>query len=250
MKVETENMNVSFVTNMQSKRTFAAFAKMKSNIKTKPAPSVTRDDLVYFVHDFRRELQGLDVMNIDLKSAYAHCLYIDGYITKETYAYIKRLNKPERLAAVGMLASRKEKYNFKKGLPDFEGEQISEFAPFFFHAVKRTYSIMTDLRRIIGKRYLFTWVDGIYFLPDAETLVECDEYLRALKFPYTTEYLNDFNVRINDRKIFVSFNKDRDVKTFNIPILPSTVLKSVHDAILRNGGKNGNSINSHKIKKQ
>lgn len=249
MKIVTENINLHFVTKEQSKRTFAAFAKIKSGLKDKTPPDVTRDDLIYFVHDFRKDMSGESVMNIDLKSAYAHCLFIDGFIPRKTYSYIKKLNKPERLAAVGMLASRKENFRFSKGKPDFEGETVSPYAPYFFHAVRRTFDIMSELKRIIGRDYLFTWVDGIYFRPNGRALADCDDFLRSLKFPYSTEYLNNFSVRIYERKVFVSFFKEQEYKTFNIPLTPSPITQAMHRAILASGNAVKPSTNFSNIKK-
>lgn len=241
MRVESPEMNISFVATMQTKQTFAGFAKLKSNLKDKPKPDIKRDDLVYYTHDFKRNAHYDKVFNIDLKSAYVTILFNDGLITKETYDYVCKLKKQERLACVGMLASRKELYSFTKGNPKANGEKVSEYAPFFYYAVNRTYEIMNELKKILGRGRLFTWVDGIYFLPDEDGMSDCMAYLDSINFPYTVDVLTNFNVDIFPRKIKVTFykpgKKGDEFRLFNLPVIPNIYQKALHKALLHTGHK-------------
>lgn len=219
----SDELQQKFVANMQSNRTFAAFAKIKSNVKDKPVPLINKDDIVYFIHDFKQSSFISKVINIDLKSCYATVLFNDGMITEDTFKYLSRLNKQERLASVGMLASRKKKFSFSSNSDIYDfSEKVSPTSAFFFYAVKRTYEIMTDLRNIIGNSYLFTWVDGIYF-SDETKVAECREYLAQINFKYTIDELKDFDLRVLDKKILLLFKKwdnkkgDYGIKTFNLP---------------------------------
>lgn len=232
--IKSDLITRKFVKQMQSKRTFAAFQKLKGDVKDKPVPELDMNQLSYFVHNFRRDSHHPEVFNIDLKSAYATILYLDGYISEATYTYLSKVNKQERLASVGMLASKSHTFYFSNtGEPvDAPAPEISPYANFFFYAVKRTADIMDELKAICGNTYLFTWVDGIYFLPDEQVFADCCECLEKIGFKYSVEYLSDFKVVLNDVCTKVLFKKAGKTKLFNLPHANSefkkTVIESIH----------------------
>jgi hypothetical protein len=235
---QADGIEKKFVSSLQSNRTFACFAKLKSNLKDKPIPDIDTEKLKYFSHDFQRDDFIGDVLNIDLKSAYATILYRDGYITRDTFEYISAGTKQERLVSVGMLASKKQHFKFDGGrivgTPD---EIISPFSNFFFYAVKRTSEIMDELRILCGNNYLFTWVDGIYFMPDFKARTACEDYLKSLQFAHTTEWLKDFKVKIGAKKISIDFykmNKDGEWlrKPFDLPHANSAFKRLIVEAVL------------------
>lgn len=240
--IDNESWSEKYVANMQSVRTFAAFAKLKKAIKEKQVPNIDREDVIYYTHNFKDNVYIESVVNIDLKSAYATILYNDGYIGDDAFNYLMRCKKQERLSSVGMLASRKEIFTFEKGDPKGEPEEVvSPNSGFFFYAVKRTYEIMDELRRICGNDYLYTWVDGIYFLPDPTKLKMCQEYLRKLKFNFTTDILSQFEVRIKQDMVLVQFIKEGKRKIFNLPGIESEFKRILTDSILLFNDKNKNN---------
>lgn len=231
-KFKTELFERKFVHNMQSNRAFACFAKLKSDLKDKPIPDIDQDKLSYFVHNFKQDIQHANVTNIDLKSAYATVLYNDGYISKATMDYISKGTKQDRLVSVGMLASKKQYFKFDTGKIIQNDEIISPTSNFFFYAVRRTSEIMDDLKVICGNRYLFTWVDGIYFIPDMEVEQACKAYIEAIGFKSSCDDLTDFRVRITKKHVAVNFNKDGKPKPFNLPIPGSEFKRLMVEAIL------------------
>jgi len=254
--VEAGEIQKKYVATMQTKRTFAAFSKIKSNVKDKEPPIVNKDELIYFIHDFKKSAFHKRVVNIDLKSCYATVLLREGMINEDTFKYLSKCNKQERLASVGMLASKKKIFYFDNSeIYDFD-EIVSPTAPFFFHAVKRTYEIMSELKSIIGSSYLFTWVDGIYFT-DESKILECTDYLDSIGFAYTVEELQNFDLKIFDSKIMLVFYKWSDKKktyspkTFNLPSPTSEFANLMVDSIrlLNNKNKN-NETGKSKISRQ
>lgn len=225
---------INFTKHEQSRATFAAFSKLKSNLQDKEKPNIQPDDVSYFIHDFKEPLYVESVCNLDLKSAYANVLFFDGMITKDTHKYLSKLVKKDRLSAVGMLASKKQVIEFRKGQAVGEREERSEFAPFFFLAVKRTFEIMSELKKICGKSYLFTWVDGIYFLPDPGIEKACKQYLHQIRFPFSSEMLSEFDVQFHPRSIKVSFfrNRKERKKRFDLPMPDSAFTKIMSNALL------------------
>lgn len=243
IQYKADGLDRKFVHSMQTNRAFACFAKLKKDLKDKPTPYIDMDRLSYFVHDFKHDTYVGDVINIDLKSAYATILYMDGYITRDTFKYLCNGNKQERLVSIGMLASKKQHFSFRMGEIVSHDEVVSPFSNFFFYAVRRTSEIMGELSSICGNNYLFTWVDGLYCRPDKYMVMECDAYLRSLGFKSSIDSLRNFNVRVTKKKVTVDFEKydkarkEWERKPFNLPLVNSEFKRLVIDAILSNKSK-------------
>lgn len=231
-RIESDILDRKFVYSMQTNQCFAAYAKVKSNVKEKPVPDVKKENLVYFEHDFKESCSIDKVYNIDLKSAYATVLYRDGYIKKDTYDYLGRLPKHDRLASVGMLASKKKTFGFtaKGDIATFEST-VSPLENFFYHAVERVFDIMQTLKSLIGQDYLFTWVDGIYFRPNLSALLLCEDFLRSIGFRYTEEVLYDWQVRMVRGAVKLFFIKEGKVKSFSLPAKESEFASIMGEAM-------------------
>lgn len=250
---DSKILSAKFVHSMQSNRSFACFAKLKSDLKSKPVPEIDMREISYFIHDFKNDEYVGDVINIDLKSAYATVLYRDGYISQHTYNYICKGTKQERLTSVGMLASKKQYFEFDAGKIINEQEIISEYSNYFFYCVKRTGEIMNELKEIAGNDYLFTWVDGIYFRPNLEAIEACEKYIADIGHKSTTEWLREFSVKINPKFVNVSFEKfskgEWKAKPFNLPHADSEFKRIIVDAILSRKLKTQRLLNNlNKIK--
>lgn len=237
LAIESDFFKKKFVKTMQSNRVFAAFSKIKSNVKHFMPPAINRSRLVYFQHNLRKDSFNEVVYNIDLKSAYANILKSEGYITEETFKYLSKIGKQSRLAAIGMLASRKSTFYFNNGMATDDSTSISDTADFFFYAVQKTSEIMDTLRRICGQSYLFTWVDGIYFKPDDEVLKDCTEYLESIGFPNSFDALRDFKVKIDTNCTRVTFYKEDKLKYFNLPHQTNDFKKTIVNSILSKQSK-------------
>jgi hypothetical protein len=230
---------------MQTNMCFAAYAKIKKDVKAKLPPKISKEELSYFEHDFKQSSFIKEVYNIDLKSAYATILFNEGYLSKDTFSYLARLPKHDRLASVGMLAAKKKIFTFNKlgSIYEFE-EKISDLEQFFYYAVRRTFEIMQDLKKILSSDYLFTWVDGIYFLPNMEKLVKCENYLRYIKFPYSEEVLTNWKVHMVSGAVRLNFYKDGRPKSFSLPAKQNTFASIIADSLITlNNNKNEKSNN-------
>lgn len=241
-QIETLENKWKYVANIQSNRTFAAFAKIKSDLKGKIIPNIDRNDLIYFQHDFKESMYIESVINVDIKSAYATVLRNDGFISEKTFKYLQKATKPERLASVGMLASKKEIFEFKSGIPISAEEKISENSGLFFHAVQRTYEVMSELKKICERNYLYTWVDGIYFLPNDNSRFRCINYLSDLNFKYSVDVLEEFEVKVKPESILVTFKKDGKRKVFNLPSPTSEFKRIIIDTIIQMNNQQSSGI--------
>lgn len=231
-KIDCASVARKYVYTLQSNQCFAAYMKAKRDCMQKPVPNVSIEDLVYFEHDFRESCQIDRVYNIDLKSAYATVLQKEGIISTDTFNYLSRLPKHDRLAAVGMLASKKKTFTF-----DHSGEvksydtSISNLENFFYFAVQKTYEIMSVLKMILGDCYLFTWVDGIYFMPDMKKLVACEDYLRSIHFKYSEDVLTNWDVRVVKGAVKLFFIKEGQTKCFSLPAKESEFNRIIADVL-------------------
>ena len=231
LEIVSDIINIQFLHSMRSNRCFAAYAKVKSNVTKHEVPKVKKHELEYFMHDFREDYYADHAINIDIKSAYPTVLLNDGYITQETFDYLSKIPKLDRLAAIGMLASKKYVFNYGGNGELLNFEKItSPLENFFFHCVKRVGDIMNDLKKLSNADYLFTWVDGIYLKTNDEYLYDIAPHLEANKFKYSVDIIHNFRVKVLQGKLKIDFWKedktkdDREIckqKFFVIPPTPS-----------------------------
>lgn len=210
--------NIQFVQSMRGKQCFAAYSKIKSDISKKELPIVDKEKLRYFEHDFKADFFAEEIYNVDLKSAYATILYNDNYISESTFKYLSKIPKLDRLASVGMLASKKHifEYNDKGELKNYS-KYVSPTENFFFYCVQKTDEIMQNLKFICYEKYLFSWVDGIYFNASPDLLSDIQHFLLSNFMPFTVDILKDFRVQITGNKCKISFKKNGKIKFFQIP---------------------------------
>ena len=222
-RIKSEAYDLHFMKQEQSNRTFAAFAKCKKDCLKKPLPIIQKDKLKYFSHKFKEGNFYADtIYNFDLKSAYAQILFNDGYISKDTFIYLSRLPKLSRLAAVGMMASKKNIYEISEdGKILSEEKIISPTSNYFFYCVQRMAEIIKGAADILGNGFLFSWVDGIYFNDCPETVKQdakiiIEEYFKKIKTPVTFEILTEFEIQENEDYFKTTYRKEGKLKVINI----------------------------------
>lgn len=215
---ESELRNILFQKEYRSSAMFAAYSKIKKDIEGKNLPHVDPDKLHYYMSGFKGgEIYSDKIYNIDLKSAYASILLNKGVLSKKTFNYLQRLPKMERLVSVGMLASRKNSFHFNsKGQIISETETVSPYANFFFSAVKETYTIMNECRAILGNDFLFSWVDGIYFM-NRRHKTSIMNWLKARNLRATFSVLHEFEIEMSHECHRLTYKKDGQLKHFIIP---------------------------------
>jgi len=222
-KIITETTIINFTSKNLSNKCFAAanFVKtdiVKSGIKK---PNVNIQDLEYFAQNLKMESIE-KVVNFDITKAYPSILLADGFITKKTFDYLCIINKTERLAAIGMLARKKNITTFENGKPILNVIDRKETSEYFFYLVEKTNKIINEIRQKCELRFLFSWVDGIYFeftnessLFAAEKIVNeiCENY----KLKFTTEILLNYISNFENECFEIYFDKGDKIKRFTIP---------------------------------
>lgn len=151
-------------------KTFALYNKIKKDL-TKNARKVAEiinsfDPFKTKYYSVRYGLVPQTLENaccFDLNNAYSTILYTMGLVSRETLDYLNSASKPERLAAVGMLATSKNRHYYESGeISDVE-IIANPYAPLFFNCVQITHEITEYIKDRFPDFWLLTWVDGVYF---------------------------------------------------------------------------------------
>lgn len=248
-KIVSKLTEVQFMKNAQSSKVFIAYQKLKQDIQGKPKPDVDMRRLKYYSSNLNPKFIYADtIFNIDIKSAYASILYNDNVISRDTFNYIMGLPKLDRLATVGMLAGRKNIFQFNEnGKIESSVEIVSETANFFFYAVQRTYEIMNRCKGEIYDDFIFSWVDGIYFGRPCSSIVVRD-VLAQFGLKCSFDALTDFEVKDAPDYIVLTYIKDDERKVFNLPKQNNVIRETLYNFLANKDYQN--KVEKSKITKQ
>ena len=228
VKIEAPNpaYNCYFMKNEQSNKVFAAGKMIEKDLKRFDIPEIDMQKNEYFSLGLTDSFYADKMYNIDIKSAYATILFNDGFITKKTFKYICSLQKMERLAALGMIAGRKNVFSHSKSGKIISNEEvINPLSPFFFYCVQKTNNIILDVKnKIMLSSFIFSWVDGIYYNDPSASLIAQEYIFEEYKLKTTLKELTEFEVKKEDEFFDIVFMDGADKKTFAIPV-PETHLK-------------------------
>lgn len=231
LDIESDFLNIQFMQNIMSEKAFIANQMIKGDIKrfNIVPPEIDREMIKYYAFNIPKKLQAAKntVYNIDIKSAYATVLLNHHVITDKTFNYLCHVQKKDRLAAIGMLAGRKNIFHYDKNAEVIEFE-ITEnpLSNFFYFCIYHVERIMDAIRAAIGNSFLFYWIDGIYFdNPDKAPLIM--QILRENQYKYSFDTLTDFIYKEHEKRFIIYYKKDGEQKTFNVPKHNSTVAKEI-----------------------
>lgn len=213
-----------YITSPMSKSSFVGYNKIRSDLKKlniEPEGIFQKYNLTK-ENKYFDSLQGIEpfqmdkVFNIDLKGAYPQTLLNFNFISNDTFDFLNGLDKKDKLASLGMLASRKVCTTFIDGQPQKMDIVDNYYRNIFFLLVKKVDEIMTKVSNYAGSDFIFFWVDGIYLKPSNEfSVFNIQEDL--LKEGYETHFeeLENFNLKRSEDKILIDFLKDGNKKEFN-----------------------------------
>ena len=237
-RIQSSYCDIHFMKTEHPKRVFCAYNKVKADVKKVDVRKIKTNSLQYYSANFKHDNFYADVIyNIDIKSAYATILFNDGLISKETFDYLNKLPKMERLASVGMLASKKNIFQIdEKGEVIDEKVIISPTSDYFFYCVKRTSEIVNLAAKHLGKAFLFSWVDGIYFLQDHFSSIKAGhiltEYFNKQNLNTQFEILTDFEVISHNDFYQCNFVKEGKKKFINVPKPEYKTMKKITEYLL------------------
>jgi len=212
LDIESEFCNIYFMTNVMSDKAFKCGACIKKDIRLSgmELPVIERSELKYFNFnhaDILSRTNGKEIYNIDIKSAYANALNNNKLLSEKTYNFLKSLSKKDRLAAVGMLAARKDIFTFDNTDKCIEHEKkVKDTENWFYFCVLEIQKLMLDIKQMIGNDFLFYWVDGIFFTNENNRF-EIEAYLSSKGYMNSYDKCTDFNYTETENNKFLTYNK-------------------------------------------
>jgi hypothetical protein len=216
-----------FMQDKMNPRCFGAANGIKKDIKSyleqlaaygEPPPIIDRRVNYYqFAMPERLKQTGHTIYNIDIKSAYASVLAQHELITPATASNLSSLAKKDRLASVGMLASNKYSYTFNEEnvLSAVEYNE-GEYSDFFYFCIRHTQKLMETIQEMLGKDFLFYWVDGIYF-ENIKHRGAIEKYLQEEGYRNSFDILEEFHAFENNKQFTIYFEKEGKQKMFKVP---------------------------------
>ena len=165
--IVTEEGKARYMMNEYNNRVFRCAAMIKSDVlNSKNAQEIMASKYLktnFGLSNNKNSYSAKQVLNIDISSAYATCLYNNELITDKTYKVLKSLPKTERLPCVGMLATSHTKFQYSNGECYNVDLYRSPTAPVFFYLIDEINYIMQNIQFLLAEDFIFYWVDGIFF---------------------------------------------------------------------------------------
>ena len=220
--IVTEEKKVKYMMNKYNNRVFACAKIIKRDVLKSPkAQEIMADKFFKINYGFSNlveSYQAKRVLNIDISSAYASCLYNNKLITEATYQRISTLPKVERLPVVGMLATSYTKFVYDKGECIDVKVHRAETANVFFYLIDEINYIMQEIRHLLGNYFIFYWVDGVFFSEETpkEMIKEVEHFLLELGYRYKYEAVRDFSIDSTKKSLIIKMNKNNEFKQYSI----------------------------------
>lgn len=157
-----------------------------------------------------------DLLEIDINGAYWETAYILGVISKSIYERGKEVDKKVRLAALGSLAKKKDVWIYdgkkmrREVIRSYQTENI------WFAICKRVSDVMQEAVKLIGKDFVFYWVDGIYIHNDKSLLGSLISLFAS--YGYETKVKGIHSVVFKETSFDVFGVKEGDHREFFYPV--------------------------------
>lgn len=232
--IDTSEISYYFLKHLQNPSVFATTRMLKmymdSNIDT-TINDIDRNSMRYYnAKIVTSPIYMHKAYNIDINSAYPTCLYNAKLIDEKMYSRLMHLDKDERLAAIGMMASRKRIFNFVNGEVDSYEDVESRYSKYFFYCVQTISELIWKCEVISGNSFVYSWVDGLY-TTDKKSAEQCRKLISEYSYKSTVAELTDFSYEPLEGRVRVKFLKDGKNKVFNIPVENNRIaqiLKFIH----------------------
>lgn len=232
--IETSDLDYYFAKHMQRQIVFSIYRELKRYMDSyidKTIDYIDRDKMVYYSANIKTKPFYIPkAYNVDINAAYPTCLFNNKMIDQRLYFKLMQLSKQERLAAIGMLASRKRRFKIIEGEVAEYWDDESQYSKYFFFCVQEISRIIFHCEITAGNSFIYSWVDGLY-LSDKKAAEICRKQISDTGYKCTVSEITDFQYTPDDSKIRISFTKDKENKLFNIPIQNnslSQILKFIH----------------------
>lgn len=211
---------LKFIQTEHPVRVFIAYNKIVKDLKTSQFTQGILDQ-EYSTANFDsknglRPCNYKTVLNLDITSAYPYCLFINKLITVDTFNYLMKLTKSERLPAIGMTAKKSIWYAYENGKVRSWELKTGEYANIFFYVINQITDLMNWAAEIAGDYFLFYWVDGIFLKPGIpkKRLAEITQIFAEQGYYYKYENVKDFSIIRDNDKLHINMIKNGEHKPY------------------------------------
>lgn len=154
-----------------------------------------------------------DAVCVDISAAYPSTMQMGEMVSRETAGRVFALPKPDRLAVVGMLATRKHVTRYVGGECAGVGVVESPTRRAFFAICARVGEVMDQGATDAGADFLLYWVDGAFIRREAAPAFA--EYLRGHGYRVTTSEVT--NIRRSRNGNYIGYTKDGESTYLCVP---------------------------------
>lgn len=218
-----EEQTIKWVKEKRSDKVFMAYRMILQDLEKNPlAHSINSkvwDTMNYWnleddVQDFELE----HVINIDITSCYAYTLKTAQLISQKTLDVLLRLDKQDRLPAVGMLAYNRRVFKYDSGILVDVDQDKSPWCSIFFYVIWKVQQLFMDLKDMSESYYIFHWVDGLFLFPDIPQylLDQIEERISSEGYLLKYESCRNFKFRRQGKVLSINFDKAGEPKDYLI----------------------------------
>jgi hypothetical protein len=197
---------IHFISDQKSPKCFIAYNLILKDVKLNFCPFIKENKIKYHNTNLI-PIYADKIFATDINSAYANILFNEKVISENSFNYLCTLSKGERLAAVGMLATKNSTYIFEKGKLIQIVRYENPYSNIFFYAVSKVYNIMMDIKNILKEDFLYSWVDCVYYANKKSSHRIVNECLLDHKLRFKSLWLNEFEVEDLGSNYRVSYKK-------------------------------------------
>lgn len=243
--IETENGKQTFLQNYEgeNKQLFFLANMVKKDVRDSNLiiDSIKPEFINYYDVNVEVKKYEDDIVNVDIKSAYLCALEKAGLITERTKKALEKTDKVSRLKSVGMLATQKIIFEYKKGVlsdapPILEYDENNRNV--FFYISKMIDEFMQEIKCAFPEFYLCYWVDGIYFKKDIP-VKEVEKKFIDRGYKFETSTLKNLIFFQNGNFCEMVYDDDKKGKKyFKIPTYDRTQKKDLINRMLKNAEAN------------
>lgn len=181
--VETSRRRYLFSDKATSTKCFGAAATLKRDVLESGIDPGTHRPRTIPYHNVS-DAVAPECWCVDIRAAYPTALLNMGAIRGTTFDKLAKMDKVDRLKAVGMLASRKFVQEFHNAHLERMYIDESPAAPYFYAACQAVGEVMEHVRHNT-EGFLLYWVDGVFVdTPDPASIADT---LSGMGYRTTTE---------------------------------------------------------------
>jgi len=216
--IKPDKTQTNYITVQFRQKVFIAARMIKNDVEKSPqAQSIMQQQ--HYTRNYGNsesitELKAQQLYNIDIKSAYPNCLFNNGLVSEKTANYVRGLDKHEKLPAIGLLARSYTLFHYDFGQCYLVDKYQAPTAQIFFFLIQEIDRIMRDLKFILGRYFVYYWVDGIFFLRETpyKLIQEAEDYIASEGYSYSFDIVKDFNYSNIEGNVRISMQKEGKVK--------------------------------------